>query len=48
VSITLPTKVIHHDVVPGSAPLKSANTNWVNYHFEDEEGAFSAQINGSH
>ena len=41
VSITLRTKVIHHDVVPGSTPLKTADTNWVNYHFEDEEGLCS-------
>lgn len=42
VSITFPTKVTHHDVIPGSAPLKTCETNWVNYHFEDEEGLYSS------
>jgi hypothetical protein len=48
VSLTIPTVVVHHPIIPGMRPLKSIETRWVNYYFATEAGSreFQNQIFG--
>lgn len=41
VSITVPCELIYHDVTFGRRPLKTTKTSWINYVFDDQEGASS-------
>jgi hypothetical protein len=40
ISVTLPSDLTFHDIAYGSPPLRTANSKWVNYVFEDEYGKY--------